>query len=52
MARVVAAAASAVLIFQFAKYLEPNVAFGIAAFGITEGSKTAPEPVLLAVGAT
>ena len=42
-----AAAATAVLIFQFLKHLDPNVAFGIAAFGITEGSKTAPDPVVL-----
>jgi hypothetical protein len=40
-----AAAATAVLIFQFAQNFDPNVAFGVAVYGITEGSKTAPDPV-------
>lgn len=40
-----AAAATAVLIYQFAKHFDSNAAFGVAAYGITEGSKTAPDPV-------
>jgi hypothetical protein len=40
-----AAAATALLIRHCAKTLDPNVAFGVAAFGFVEGSKTAPDPL-------
>jgi len=40
-----AAVATALLIRHFAKVLDPNIAFTIAAYGFIEGSKTAPEPV-------
>jgi hypothetical protein len=40
-----AAVATALLIRQCAKVLDPNIAFGIAVYGFVEGSKTAPEPV-------
>jgi hypothetical protein len=33
------------LIKHFAQVLDANVAFGIAAYGFVEGSKTAPDPV-------
>jgi hypothetical protein len=39
-----AAVATALLIRHFAQVLDINVAFGIAAYGFVEGSKTAPEP--------
>jgi len=38
-----AAAATALLIRHCAKALDPNVAFGLAAFGFVEGTKTAPD---------
>jgi hypothetical protein len=40
-----AAVATALLIRHFANMLDPNVAFGIAAYGFVEGTKTAPDPV-------
>src|SRR5262249_42377751 len=40
-----AAVATALLIRHCANVLDPNIAFGIAAYGFVEGSKTAPEPV-------
>jgi hypothetical protein len=43
-----AAIATAILIKQCAPVLDPNLAFGIAAYGFVEGSKTAPDPVVLA----
>lgn len=43
-----AAIATAILIKQCIPVLDPNVAFGIAAYGFVEGSKTAPDPVVLA----
>ena len=39
-----AALATAILIHQFAKHMEPNSGFGYAALGIAEGSQTAPLP--------
>jgi hypothetical protein len=39
-----AAVATALLIRHCAKFLDPNVAFGIAAYGFIEGSKTTAEP--------
>jgi hypothetical protein len=42
-----AAGATAVLIYQFTQNFDPNLGFGVAAYGITEGSKTAPDPVEL-----
>lgn len=42
-----AAMATALLIHHFVKHLEPNAAFGLAAFAFIEGSKTAPDPVNL-----
>ena len=41
-----AAAATALLIRHCMKALDPNVAFGIAALGFVEGTKTAPDPVV------
>ncbi len=43
-----AAIATAVIIKQCVPVLDPNLAFGIAAYGFVEGSKTAPDPVVLA----
>jgi hypothetical protein len=40
-----AAVATALLIQQCAPVLDPNAAFGIAAYSFVEGSKTAPDPV-------
>jgi hypothetical protein len=40
--------ATAILIKQCVPVLDPNLAFGIAAYGFVEGSKTAPDPVVLA----
>ena len=40
-----AAIATAILIHHFAKHVDPNVAFGLAALGFIEGCKTAPDPV-------
>ena len=42
-----AAAATANLVQQCASVLDPNIAFGIAVYGFIEGSKTAPDPVVL-----
>ena len=39
------AIAVALLIHHFARHLPPSTAFGLAAFGFVEGSKTAPDPV-------
>jgi hypothetical protein len=39
------AVATALLIRHGARFLDTNVAFGIAAYGFIEGSKTAPDPV-------
>jgi hypothetical protein len=39
------AAATALLIRHCSRHLDPNVAFGLAAYGFVEGSKTAPDPV-------
>jgi hypothetical protein len=39
------AAATALLIRHCAKVLEPSIAFGVAAYGFMEGTKTAPDPV-------
>jgi len=44
-AALAASVATALLIRHCAKALEPNVAFGIAAFGFIEGTKTAPAPI-------
>jgi hypothetical protein len=41
------AVATALLIRHCAQILDPNTAFGIAALGFVEGTKTAPEPVHL-----
>lgn len=41
------AIAAALLIRQCSQVLNPNVAFGIAVYGIIEGTKTAPDPVVL-----
>ena len=41
------AIAVALLIHHFARHLPPSTAFGLAAFGFVEGSKTAPDPVTL-----
>jgi hypothetical protein len=46
-----AAIATAILIKQCVPVLDPNLAFGIAAYGFVEGSKTAPDPVVKAGGA-
>lgn len=43
-----AAAATAMLIHAVVKHLDPNAGFGIAVYGIVEGTKTAPDPVRLA----
>jgi hypothetical protein len=40
-----AAVATGVLIHHFAKYVEPNRAFGIAAVAFAEGSRTVPAPL-------
>ena len=37
-----AAIGTALLIHHFAKHLDPNVGFGVAAFAFTEGSRTVP----------
>lgn len=42
-----ATVATALLIQKCVPVLDPNVAFGIAAYGFVEGSKTAPDPVAL-----
>jgi hypothetical protein len=39
-----AALATGALIFQLAKPMDPNVGFGHAAYGFTEGARTAPLP--------
>lgn len=39
--------ASAFLIHQCAQVLDPNIAFGVAVYGLIEGAKTAPDPVAL-----
>jgi hypothetical protein len=44
------AVAAAMLIFQCAKTLEPNMGFSILSYGIVEGAKTAPDPVQLDSG--
>ena len=41
------AAGTALLIRHCAKFLDPNVAFGIAAYGFIEGSKTAAEAAIV-----
>ena len=41
------AVATALLIRHCAQILDPSTAFGIAALGFVEGTKTAPEPVHL-----
>ena len=43
-----AAVATALLIRHCVKVLDPGVAFGIAAYGFVEGSKTAPAPLEIA----
>jgi hypothetical protein len=40
-----AAIATAFLIHQSARVLDPNAAFGVAVYGFIEGTKTAPGPV-------
>jgi len=40
-----AAVAAGVLVHHFAKYVEPNRGFGIAAVAFAEGSQTAPAPL-------
>jgi hypothetical protein len=40
-----AAVASGVLVHHFAKYIEPNRGFGIAAVAFAEGSQTVPAPL-------
>jgi hypothetical protein len=40
-----AALATALLIQQTARTLDPNIAFSIAVYGFIEGSKTVPEPI-------
>jgi hypothetical protein len=42
-----AAIGTALLIHHFARHLEPNIAFGLAAYAFVEGSQTAPDPVHL-----
>lgn len=42
-----AAIATAALIEKCLSVLDPHIAFGIAAYGFVEGSKTAPDPVML-----
>ncbi|MCU0806122.1 MAG: hypothetical protein MUF79_13720 [Burkholderiales bacterium] len=42
-----AAVAAALLIRQCASVLDPSVAFGIAVYAFVEGTKTAPDPVML-----
>lgn len=37
-----ASGATAILVHQFAKYMEPGSGFGIAVYGFTEGVRTAP----------
>jgi len=44
------AVAAAMLIFQCSTILEPNTGFNILSYGIVEGTKTAPDPVLLEGG--
>lgn len=46
-----AAIATAILIKQCIPVLDPHLAFGIAAYGFVEGSKTAPDPVVIASNA-
>ena len=46
-----AALATAFLIQHCAKIMDPSVGFGIATYGIVEGSKTAPDPVRFPQGA-
>jgi hypothetical protein len=41
------AVATALMIQQCAQALDPHVAFGLAVYGFIEGSKTAPDPVVL-----
>jgi hypothetical protein len=41
------AAGTALLIRHCAKFLDPNIAFGIAASGFIEGAKTVAEPATL-----
>lgn len=41
----VAAAATALLVRQFAKVLDPGIGFSVAAYGFIEGAKTAPAPM-------
>jgi hypothetical protein len=41
-----AAVATALVIREMAKVLDPNVAFGIAVYGFVEGAKTAPDSVV------
>lgn len=36
------ASATAILVHQFAKYMEPGAGFGFALYGFTEGLRTAP----------
>ncbi len=43
-----AAVAAAYLVVHCAKVMEPNTGFRVAAYGIVEGCKTAPDPVRLA----
>lgn len=40
-----AALATALVIQQSSRALDPNIAFGIAVYGFVEGSKTVPEPI-------
>ena len=37
-----ASSATAILVHQFAKYMEPGAGFGFAVYGFTEGVRTAP----------
>jgi hypothetical protein len=41
------AVATALMIQQCARALDPHIAFGVAVYGFIEGSKTAPDPVVL-----
>jgi hypothetical protein len=42
-----AAMATALLVQKCIPVLDPHLAFGIAAYGFVEGTKTAPDPVIL-----
>ena len=47
-----AAVAAGMIVHHFAKYVDPNTGYGIAAFAFTEGSRTVPAPLPSSVGTT